>query len=266
MQCPGKFVLQNFNEQDQIPAVFFLLGTRLHEAIEVAINMDLDEDWALRHINAAIDRDLEQLDAAPLILESSKRGVDSMREDATRMLRQWYRTVHPDSRKRLGPYSKMNWPPQTEVEWMRLPDGQFKYPVWGSCDAVFTNQAGEPVIVDWKSGSSRQRSSDQIHFYMFGYGAREGWFHHLDRIQERSVIQHADPYPGDEAIVQRIVAVESIKESVVAGSYPRFVPDWHCNWCPVRTVCPADGDVRNRDANADALRRALRLAKPLVAA
>jgi hypothetical protein len=90
------------------------------------------------------------------------------------------------------------------------------------------------------------------------------WFHHLDKQRKGSIIQGAEPYPGDDAIRQRILSTEAIKDEVVAGKYPKFNPDWYCNWCPVQRVCPADGDYRNREENAANLRRMLKLARPMV--
>ena len=102
----------------------------------------------------------------------------------------------------------------------------------------------------------------QIDLYLYGAGLHGyAWFHHLDKQQARSIIQMADPYPGDDAVRQRILATEAVKDQVVAGSYPKFNPDWYCGYCPVQDVSPADGDVRNREANAEKLRRMLRLAK-----
>ena len=65
-------------------------------------------------------------------------------------------------------------------------------------------------------------------------------------------------------IRQRILATEAIKDAIVNGEYPKFNPDWYCGYCPVQDVCPADGDFRNREQNAQNLRRMLRLVKPMV--
>jgi hypothetical protein len=264
-QCPGKWVLTNFYEADQAEATYFHLGTQLHETIEVSIVMDLDLDGALRHLNAGIDRSLETLGNAERVLSSSKRSVDTMRADAERMIRNWFRTVHPDSDKRIGIYNECEWPPPVEFAFMRSDLGT-KYPVWGSVDALFRyKNATRFLLVDWKSGTSKQRDSKQLDYYRFGIGEpdADAHFHHLDKVQARSVIQGADPYPGDDAVRQRILATEAIKDSIIEGQYPKFNPDWYCGYCPVQHVCPADGDFRNREANAANLRSMLRLAKPL---
>jgi hypothetical protein len=263
-QCPGRWVLTNFMEQQQAEASFFILGTQLHESIEVAINLDLDEDQTLRHARAGIERELERIADAERVIESSKRGFDSMHEDAERMLRNWFKFVHPDSSKRLPIYDEYAWPPRTEVAFILPPQGH-SYPVWGSIDAMFF-KGPNIALADWKSGTSRQRSSDQLHFYEYGLNTLEAgaaWFHHLDKVQARSIIQHADPYPGDDAVRQRILATEAIKDAICNGEYPQFNPDWYCNYCPVQHHCPVEGDVRNREQNMVNLRRMLQLARPM---
>jgi hypothetical protein len=228
--------------------------------------MDLDLDQALTHARAGIDRELERIADAPRKIESSKRGFDSMHDDAARMLRNWFKFVHPDSDKRLEIYDEYAWPPKVEVPFTVDPYlAGTQYPVWGSIDAVFLPVSGESVaIVDWKSGTSKQRNSDQLHFYQFGYkGDTPAWFHHLDRVRKGSIIQEADPYPGDDVVRQRILATEAIKESILDDGYVNFNPDWYCNYCPVQHVCPADGDVRNRETNLTNLSRMLHLARPM---
>jgi hypothetical protein len=260
-------------EQQQAEASFFILGSALHTAIENAIVFDMDEDWALGGLNATLNREIERVVDAinkndVRVIESSKRGFDTMIEDAERMLRNWFKFVHPDSDKRLPIYDGYDWPPRTEVAFMSpAVRAGTAFPVWGSIDAIFYGKEGV-AHVDWKSGASRQRNSDQLHFYAFGMqeGNAEGfatWFHHLDKVQARSIIQHADPYPGDDAVRARILATEAIKGAICAGEYPQFNADWYCNYCPVQHYCPVEGDVRNRDANAQNLRSMLRLARPM---
>lgn len=260
-QCPGSWALKLFYEKEQAEASYFHLGSQLHETIEVAINMALDQDWALRHLNAGFDRRLEVLAAASHVLESSKRGVDSMRDDGERMLKQWFWSVHPDSSKRLPIYDEYEWPPATEFPFNA--DVGTKYPAWGSVDAVFVDSMGGEAVVDWKSGTAKQKSSDQLHYYMLGLGGyvERGWYHRLDMKQPRSIIQMADPYPGDDVVRQRILATEAVKDSLVEGKYPKFIPSALCNWCPVQKFCPADGDYRNREENARNLRSMLKLAR-----
>ena len=297
-QCPGRWTLTNFYEDSQAEASFFILGSLLHATIEVAINMDLDQDWALQHYGAALDAELERIQCsfcsgiggfqgpvdnmdidfcpscggtgyAKRIIESSKRGFDTLREDGERMLRNWFRSVHPDSAKRHPIYDDYEWPPKTEVPFLRRATrAGTKYPVWGKIDALFIRRGGVGAsaggMVDWKSGTSRQRSDDQLDHYRFGSRWYvDAWFHHLDKVRNSAVIQMADPYPGDEVIRQRILETEAAKERIVAGHMPDFNPGFLCNYCPVQQFCPVDGDVRDRPENRRKLESMLCLAKPL---
>lgn len=259
-QCPGKWVLSLIHEKDQTPASYFLLGLQLHESIEVAINLDLDEDWAIRHLTEGLARELERVGDGP-VLESSKRGLDTIIEDGQRMLSNWFRFVHPDSPKRAPIYNDYAWPPKTEVEWRN--EG-VEYPTWGSTDAVFTTHDGKGhAIVDWKSSSTKQRSDDQLHFYRYGLGlpGARAWFHNVDRVQLRSVVQEAEPYPGDNAVLLRIKRAEETKERILERRRVEFNPDWWCNFCPVRQHCPKESDYPDR-ALAN-LERAVRYLVPI---
>lgn len=297
--CPGRWVLTHLRETEQAEASFFILGSLLHEAIERAILMDMDEDWSLSAMHKAIDRELERIQCQPCsgegwfqgpvdntdidecprcngtgyampTIETSKRGFDTMHEDAERMLKQWFWSVHPDSPKRLETYNEYEWPPRVEVPFTSPPDETCtKYPVWGSIDAVFEHKSTAYVaLVDWKSGTSKQRTDDQLHFYQFGialdYAVGDAWFHHLDKVQKRSIIQEVGPWPGTAVVRQRILATEAIKDSIIEGEYPQFNPSFLCNYCPVQHLCPADGDARNREENGATLRRMLKHARPMV--
>lgn len=261
-QCPGSWLLKHVHEDEQAEATYFELGSALHEGIEHTIKKDWDLDQALFCVTERIGWWFHQLDSQPI--ETSSRGVNSIIDDADRMMRSWFKWVHPDSDKRHPYYDFYNWPPKVEVPFTRThPD--LEYPVWGSIDAIFSNDGGHMAVVDWKSGTSRQRDSNQLHFYMFGFDAElieDAWFHHLDRKQKRSVIQEADPYPGDRVVLRRIQQAEREKEQIVGGGPVQFNPDWWCGFCTVAARCPVEGE--ERVANKKALKRHLQLVRPLV--
>jgi len=170
-----------------------------------------------------------------------------------------------DSDKRHPIYNDYEWPPRVEVPFHR---DAGRYGIWGSVDAVFMSPDAETyAIVDWKSGTQKQRSDFQLNFYRFGMAngiqKQEAWFHHLDRVRKDSIIQEAEPYPGDEEILEAIAQAETAKRGLVAGAMPEFNPDWYCNYCPVQDFCPADGDVRNQPKNRRKLERVLSFARPL---
>lgn len=265
-KCPGAWILKLFHEQDQADATYFELGSALHEGIEVTVREDLDLDQATTLVVGRIEDWLSQIvKTSSRVLESSTRGMDTMLDDATRMMANWFRWVHPDSEKRHPAYSDYHWPPRVEVPFYRTAPG-LRYPVWGSIDAIFTAKTQAPghfAIVDWKSGTSRQRNSDQLHFYTFGSELDVGaaWFHHLDRVQARAVVQEADPYPGDTVVRRRIRAAEDMKDYILTKQRVKFEPSVLCNWCTVREFCPQEGS--DKQQNMLDLSRMLKLARPM---
>lgn len=282
-ECFGRLALSWFNEKEQTPASYFILGDVLHRGIEHAIAHDTEPDMMEVWLQREIDRIIKCAHCRGagcgyceglgriVGLESSKRGFDTIYDDAIRMMYNWFAKVHPDSSKRHPIYDDYVWPPTTEVSFQRYVGT--RYPIWGSADTVFEAKAeGAPfeapgyfLIVDWKSGTQRVKSDFQLNFYRLGLAmpkARAG-FHHLDRVRDGAVFQEAADYPGDDAILDAIRKVEDQKASLLAKKLPTFTPDWYCNYCPVQDLCPADGDPRNRDANKDRLRRMIRLAVPM---
>lgn len=264
--CPGRYLLTLIHEKEQAEASYFALGTLLHEGIEHAIDSDVSQDFMLKvWLPDEVDKILKAFKASDKrLIESSQRGLDTIHSDSQRMMSQWFDKVHPDSKKRLSIYDDYEWPPQTEVFFH-----DSKKNVWGSIDAVFQH-ATKPAVramVDWKSGTKKQKNSFQLHFYMYGIGfshyQTKAWFHHLDRVQARSIIQMIDSYPGDEKMVEAGAEAYSMKLAMLDGDMPKFNPDWWCNYCPVQDFCPADGDTRNRPKNRRNLKRVLRLLRPL---
>ncbi len=263
--CPGAFALNLLHERDKAEASYFGLGTALHETIERVIEFNHDLDYSLDLLEAKLFIWMERVEKGDRrLIETTKRGVDTMYDDGERMLRQWFRTVHPDGEKRHPIYDDYKWPPRTEV---------FFYDkikkVWGSIDAIFKHKNGAELgLVDWKSSVKKQENKHQLDFYQYGYPAILGnwksWFHNLDRKQARAIVSHIDePYPGDSTVEWRISDAVDAKASLCDGEYPDFNPGWYCNYCPVQEFCPADGDVRNRGTNGYNLESVLHLFRPL---
>jgi hypothetical protein len=263
-KCPGAWLLKLIYEDQQAEASYFALGSALHDGIDTTIKEDLSLAQALALVEGQIEDWIAGLDPAARILESSSRGVDTILDDAQRMMKNWFTFVHPSSDKRLDVYKQYDWPPRTEVAWERE-DPDTTYPVWGSIDAIFDKKdSTEVAIVDWKSGTSRQRNSDQLHFYQFGYGYMPGdlaWFHHLDRVRKHYVIQEAEPYPGDAAVRQRVLATEAIKQSILEDGRATFNQDWYCNYCSVQEFCPVEG--ADKAGNLVNLERMVQYLRPM---
>lgn len=258
-QCAGKWVLSLIHERDAAPASFFILGLQLHESLEVAINLDCDLDQTITHARAGLALKIEEADASRMI-ESSRRGLDTIEDDLVEFIRNWFRFVHPDSEDRLDAYNDLAWPPATEVSFQR-DDGP---PVWGQVDAIFDAKDGGKVLVDWKTSASKQRSSEQLWFYIYGLGlptTTRAWYHNVARVQKRAAIQEAEPYPGDEHVIDRAERALDKKYRILDTGRVSFQPGPLCNFCVVRDHCPKEGP-HPRQA-LDDLTRAMPLLRPL---
>jgi len=249
--CPGRFVLSLYHDDDEAHASYFGLGSALHETIEWGIleNKDLD---AMKFFvwERVEDFHEETMHSERRIIETSKRGMDTMQSDAERMIVNWFNHVHPDGNDRHPIYDKYEWPPKVEHSFQRTAESAgTQYPVWGSIDAVFTkpkwyqDDKQEHMIVDWKSGTQKQRSDFQLNFYRFGSGldAVPAHFHHLDRVRKNAIVQEAAPYPGDPAMTMLIRNTEEVKLGILAGDIPDFTPSFLCPYCPVQEFCPVEG-------------------------
>lgn len=269
-QCPGRWALTLFNEDRQAEATFFALGTALHETIEEAILLDLDQGEALDTVEHKLDLWVESLTAREpgsvlRVIQSSKRNLDTVYADAPRMVENWFNFVHPNGQRRHPIYDGYEWPPKVEKKFVNK--GAGLHGIWGSIDAVFTPKPPtlRAMIVDWKSGTQKQKSSFQLDFYRYG-DRRQGAkavFHHLDRVRHSAMIQEADEYPGHVAMEDRIRAADELKLDLLDGIMPAFNPDWYCSYCPVQEFCPADGPIENREENGQQLSQLIQWARPL---
>lgn len=262
--CFGRIVLSYLREDEQADASYFVLGDLLHRGIEYAVTADADLAYMATTwiFDALANEPALDTDRPYPRIESSKRGFDTIHDDYQRMMANWYDKVHPDSDKRHPIYDDYQWPPQVELQFHRTArSAGTAYPVWGSVDTLFERKGDDGyLIVDWKSGTQRQRSDFQLNFYKFGMNLPEAVaaFHHLDRVQDRAIIQLAEDYPGDDQIRQAILLTERRKEAVAAGYMPRFQPSPLCNYCPVQHLCPVEADYRIREQRRDELEDLLR--------
>jgi hypothetical protein len=271
-QCSGRFFLALFNEKEQANASFFGLGSALHESIERGILEDMKLPDMITDVENRVVAFLGEAKANERrIIETSKRGMDTMLEDADRMIVNWFNHVHPAGNDRHPIYDDYEWPPMVEHRFERTANSAgTQYPVWGSVDALFEHkiphdEESHYMIVDWKSGTQKQRSDFQLHFYRFGLGMGDvpAHYHHLDRVRKNAIVQVGDAYPGDPEMARLITETEQIKLAVLDGGKPEFIPSFLCNFCPVQDFCLADGDPRNHHANRRSFKKMLHLAVPL---
>lgn len=256
--CAGRWALQLFYEGEELPSTYFGLGSAIHETIERTIIEDLDCDQALVDVAQRIQRWQEQAIKAPKILDSSSRTFEGMHSDANRMIHNWFRFAHPDSKKRHPVYSSYQWPPTTEVPF-------FTGATWGSVDTVYYPKKDKDphLIVDWKSGARVPGSDFQLNFYRAGLdmtGARAG-YHMLDRVRLSSVFVEAAPYVDGLGISRSVARTQQMKQALLDHKMPEFTPGWQCDYCNVRPFCPEKGDDKRK--NKKRLRAHLKLAQPV---
>ena len=111
-------------------------------------------------------------------------------------------------------------------------------------DAIFTNEAGDVALADWKLGTSKSGKAMQLYVYWYcmkgnGYVSDDdpfrAWFHYPTY---NKPIVHITGYPGDAFIEAYI---DYAQEQRTKGPYlPN--PDWFpCSQCEWKDKCPLWG-------------------------
>jgi CRISPR/Cas system-associated exonuclease Cas4 (RecB family) len=102
----------------------------------------------------------------------------------------------------------------------------------------------QPVVIDWKSGSSKSGDDRQLWLYWYGLVMMgvipedcvfEAYFGYLDH---KEIVQTTLVYPGHEAMGYFIDEMESRRR----GKTYMPVPSWKCKYCPVYRACPVFED------------------------
>lgn len=261
--CPMSYALRLVAERDMAEASFFALGEIVHECLAAVVTDDLTEDQAIDFVIERIDARRLSIDPETVI-ETTKRTLDSMPEDAIRMVRSYFRWVHPSSTERLPLFDEYRYPPRVEQTYVRTDLGTLA-PAYGTLDAVY--EAKDPsqpnLIVDFK-GSVRKVSDDfqlQMYRLLSGQPEARAVFVYLDRKQARAMIQDAEPYPGDAAVISKIRMAETIKARIIETARARAAPGRHCGTCTARTVCPIQ---LGTDASMAFVARRLKNLKPVL--
>ena len=117
--------------------------------------------------------------------------------------------------------------------------------VMTTIDALFRNEDGRPIIVDWKLGTSK--SGKPMQLYVYWYGLKKaglvseadffrGWFHYVNYADP---IQLVGDYPGDDMVEAYIdLAFQRRANDVKLPN-----PEWFsCRYCYYKEECPMYAD------------------------
>lgn len=264
--CEGQWYLSHLYRGELPDAVWFILGTAIHTAIEETILHDYTLDEAIEIAHTDRRMMMHDAEANGIIQQTSaraKRGLHTIEDDINRMVKKWWDDVHPSSPSRLPVYNDYDWPPTVEYV---IDVGIDETRLITTVDAIFrgSQKFGEgTLVVDWKSGSTKKSHPSQIQTYAYGLKAEGlfdptaqlviGAFHHIDH----STLQFEYDYWGDEI-------VESwIRNTNLTKSHKdiTFNPDWWCGYCTARAKCPVMGDGDMQDIKIR-LGKANRLVEP----
>lgn len=252
--CEGQWLLSHLYDGELPDAVWFILGTSIHTAIEETILNDLSiEDMVA---SAHIDKQVMLAEARDngIIQQTSaraKRGLDTLDTDIERMCDKWWKDVHPSSPDRMDVYANYQWPPVVEHEInIEVEPG---HRLITTVDAIFTGINGqvpfgeETLIVDWKTGSTKKAHPSQLQTYAFGLSKEGmfdtesqkvvGMFHHTDH----SLGQYVYDYWGDTVVSQHVARTYRNKKQLLESG-ATFNPDWWCGYCTAKAVCPVEGE------------------------
>jgi hypothetical protein len=246
--CPGKWALSYLYSPELPEMGWFILGDAVHFTIEAAIIDKLSEEEALAEYQVRFVKRI--MDAEGPIQWSSRRDQAQSKATGEAAISTWFKmTQGPDRDPILNGYEEY---PQPEVL-LSVSKGKFgevpAYAIRTEADAIYPPAWGSiresPLIVDWKTGSKAHAKSLQLHLYYYAgrkagiipdYASFHGAFFHL----AQGKVQKADPYPGDDVIEAMIQYVEGMKGLMRDGKV-LFRPDWWCNTCRAKSVCPIEG-------------------------
>lgn len=254
--CKGQWLLSHLYADELPDAVWFILGTALHTAIEEVCRGEADT--AQQMIDIAQTERMMMVAQSNGIIESAskraKRGMHTIEADIERMATKWWNDVHPTSPNRMDLYQQYQWPPtliehETDVEL----EGYGKLVT--TIDAVFTGNdtakfGEETLICDWKTGATSRSNPSQLQIYAYAL-RREGimsdqativgQFHYLDHSKLGRVYE----YWGDEQVEAALRLTRTLKDGILERKEVVYSPDWWCGYCIAQAVCPVAGKGSN---------------------
>jgi len=240
--CPLRWKFQRVDKLPEEPQEALVLGIAVHAAIEADNRARLEGQPAMTQdaLAAKAQHTLQgsaESALAPLLPDLAARaGV---------ILSVYARQVQP------------LFHPLAVESWFRfdLP----AHPGWaftGRIDALVQNNAGQTLIVDYKTGArgwgpGHEHRAAQATAYVWAMqqaGRDMPVVVFIPLVVSASIwgytaryeLRRTERTPEDIALYQRVIArvIGEMQEASVTSSYPAR-PGWHCRWCPYRSCCPA---------------------------
>ncbi len=229
------FLEKAYEEEDQTDATYFAIGTATHKAAEMLVR-GKTYTQAVRAMTDYID-EWEERTKDQYVIETKNRPREGMVESAQNLLKNWWDMVHPDGLFMAAELTDLTWPPQAEILIeFTTPGGTA---VRTECDTLYYRD-DQPVVIDWKSGSSKSGDDRQLWLYWYGLVQMgiipedyefEAYFGYLEH---KEIVRTTLVYPGHEAMGYFIDEMESRRRSKTYMP----VPSWKCKYCPVYRACP----------------------------
>lgn len=260
LECQIKWLLKRLYPPDFLPT-WNPLGTVIHAGIYDVLIGNADLEDAINGAKAVAAKMLTENPNLP-VRGTKKRTPQTIDKDIDRMLRKWWQAVIVGE---VEEYQSLDLDSAEGEVVVNVPAETMgtMAPMRTTIDAIIPLSDASEVfyaIVDWKSGATAH--ADPLQLYTYLYAARhdpnsplyqvnpsavELWFHHLDF----GKIQRAEDYPGDDYIREMLRWTEATKRSMRETGFAPPHPDWYCDYCTVKSHCPAfGGDLRSvaRDA------------------
>ncbi len=229
------FLEKAYVEEDQTDATYFAIGTATHKAAEMLVRGQTYAQATKAMTDYIVEWEARTKDQ--YVIETRNRPREGMVESAQNLLKNWWDMVHPDGAFMAAELTDLSWPPQAEILIeFTTPGGTA---VRTECDTLYYRD-DQPVVIDWKSGSSKSGDDRQLWLYWYGLVMMgiipedyvfEAYFGYLDA---KEIVQTKLVYPGHEAMGYFIDEMESRRR----GKTYMPVPSWKCKYCPVYRACP----------------------------